>query len=153
MRIRLAIVACACAFATLAGVATALAGAPGAEPGNPIPASCDLAEIHPTSCLVLVASCSAAGQGPVDCATIRVSGPRSSTVRILVLRLARRYVAVSLLCRASAVDRVNCRSLSRTSTNAVGTRVAALRLPASFSALRISCRTSVAGGFACKLGK
>jgi hypothetical protein len=67
--------------------------------------------------------------------------------------LARRYVAISLLCRAKTAERIDCRSLSRTIGKAVGTRVAALRLPQSFATLHVACRTSAASGFACKLGK
>jgi len=141
-----------CALGLSTGVA--LAGPPGGvEPGNPIPGSCDLAEIHPVACLVFVVSCSPTSKSPVVCTTVRVSGPRSSSVRVLAIRLSKHYAAISLLCLAKTTDTISCHSLTRTMTTAVGTRLAALRLPQTFATLHVVCGTSASGGFACKLGK
>jgi hypothetical protein len=122
------------------------------EPGNDIPGSCDLAEIHPLSCRVVVVSCPTAKRAQTVCSTVRVSGPPDSSVRVLALKLPRRYAALELACAAGRSGGIACRSLSRRLVAAVGIRVVGVRLPERFSTLRIFCGSDKRG-FSCRLAR
>ncbi len=152
---RFALLAGICVLGTFAGVAGATppGGTPPAvEPGNPIPGAC-LAEFHANQCFTFVVKCTTASQGNTVCTTVGVTGSRYAPVHLLALELPRRYVAISLVCRAPSAGTIGCSASSRTIGKATGMRVTALRLPQQFDSLRIGCLTSPRSGFACKLAK
>ena len=137
------------------GVGAGTAGAsqpPGPTPPNdPLPGNCDLIEIHPAACQVSVVSCAPGARDPVVCTTVRVSGPAQSTVRVLSLKLSRRYRAISLLCKRETTPTIKCSALTKNMVAAKGSRTVALRLPRNFATVRVACRTKTQIGFACKL--
>jgi len=141
------------AKAVSAGATRPAGPPPGVEPANPIPASCDLAEIHPLTCLVYMVSCPRSSKPQFVCDSVRVAGPSASSVRVLALRLPRTYTALALNCALSSTDKIGCRSVSRKLVSARGTRLVGVRLPQSFSTLHVLCGLSSSRAFACRLGK
>jgi hypothetical protein len=140
-------------LATSAGASRPAGPPPGTEPANPIPAGCDLAEIHPSSCLVYTVSCPRSSKLQFLCSSVRVAGPSASSVRVLALKLPRTYTALVLNCALSSTNEIGCRSVSRKLVSARGTRLVGVRLPQSFSTLHVLCGLSASKAFACRLGK
>ena len=147
---RIALVVALLALGIGAGTAVASQPPGPTPPNDPLPGSCDLIEIHPAACQVYVVSCSPGAQDPVVCSTVRVSGTAQSKVRVLTLKLSRRYSAISLLCKRATTPAIRCSAITKKMIALAGTRTVAVRLPRSFAAVRVACRTTQTG-FACKL--